>query len=65
MPFVAILTANMALPWSSLAVTGYAFRYSGHACTLHQQQGPCSIFLVINGAKDSFTAILTAYKALS
>ena len=31
MTFAAILKANAALSWSSLAVTGNAFRYKGHA----------------------------------
>ena len=39
-PFAAILTANTALSYSSLAVTGVAARYLGHAHALHQWQGP-------------------------
>ena len=40
MPFAAILTANTALPQSSLAVTGNGFSYLGHVFTLYQRQGP-------------------------
>ena len=31
MPFAAISTTNTAIPLSPMAVTGSAFRYSGHA----------------------------------
>ena len=59
MPFAAILTTIVALPLSSLAVTGYAFRYSGYAHASHRRQGPCSVLLAY---KTTFAAILTAYK---
>ena len=51
MPFATtILTANTALPQSSPAETVDAFCYSGPAHTLCQQQGPCSVLLVMYSA---------------
>ena len=37
--FAAMLIANIALPWSSLPVTGDEFCYLGHAHLLYPWQG--------------------------
>ena len=39
MPFAAILTADTALPYCSLAVTGYTFCYLGHAHAIYDGKG--------------------------
>ena len=36
--FAHTLTANTALPWPSLAVSGDAFCYSGHVHELYRRQ---------------------------
>jgi len=40
LPFVALVTANTAVPWSSLAVTSDAFCLYGYALALYRWQGP-------------------------
>ena len=54
MPLVSILTTNTTLPLSSFALTGEAFYYSGHARALYQQQGPCSVLLVLYNVYNAF-----------
>ena len=41
---------DIALPWSSSAVSGNAFCYSGHAHASYKRQGPSSVMLVMNSA---------------
>ena len=54
MPFAAILTANTALPLSSLAVTGYAFHYLGNIHSLYISTARAMLHLLSNVQEVKF-----------